>query len=196
MLREKLPFLLVLILLGLPLTVATESDNTPETERVLRGGTTKNERDLQCTEPRKLMQSGHVLQVGETWNSWDEGKYASIKLEANANLVIRRSSDGQVLCESGVNEPSDNVPYVSKLYGDGNLITWRSPEQVPPRVWKSNAVGPTTSTYYLAVSCDDSVSIYQDSVYGPSLVDVPGIGAKTLHRRLRHNLHRSQLHSR
>jgi len=165
---------LLFVILGFSLASA----ETDQTERVLRGAT-NDDRRLGCTSPRLLLQSGDSLHVGYERFSWDADRYASIKQEDNGNLVIKRTSDGEVLCESGMNLSSNDVPYYTKLIGDGNLITWYTPERVAPIVWKSNAVGPTTSSYYLSVNCDDSVSIYYDSFSGPALWTCPGSGRQT-----------------
>jgi hypothetical protein len=136
---------------------------------------------LQCTYPRQLLQSGQRLNVGDKVYTSDF--YASIKQESNGNLVVRRTTDNSILCESGVNAESSSVPYFSSLHGDGHLITWSSSDQqhVAPPIWKSVVVGPTTSTYFLAVNCDDSVSIYQDSVFeGSILWTCPGFTKRTL----------------
>lgn len=166
----------VLVLLELSALVLGAEEMTDLQQQVLRGTTANERRDLDasCTAPRILLKSGQILSVGEEWNSWDTGKHATIKQEANGNMVIRRRFDGKILCQSGANEPSDGVPYITKLYGDGNLITWRSPERIPPRVWKSNRTGDPTANWYLAVNCDDSVSIYRDNVFGEHLWTCPG----------------------
>lgn len=152
---------LLCVILAFALAVA-DIDKTPETERsrVLRG--------LSCTGPRQLLQSGERLNVDDEVFTSDG--YASIKQEHDGNLVVRRTSDAEVLCESGVNDSSNGAPYFTTLFGDGNLITWSSTELIPPAVWKSNAVGTTSSTYFLAVNCDDSVSIYQGAVSSPQSV--------------------------
>lgn len=168
--------LLLLGLVGLALAFSdTDATTLVRKEKVLRGlvNAKANERNLQCTSPRQLLQSGQSLNVGDEVFTSDY--YASIKQEANGNLVVKRASDGITLCESGISASFSFLPYFTTLYGDGNLITWNSPDETAPAAWKSNVVGPTFSTYFLAVDCDDSVSIYQDSVYGSVLWTCPSV---------------------
>ena len=165
--------LLLFFILALSFVEADTGDKTrTEGREGLRRSARENERKLECAAPRRLLQSGDSLFVGHEWFSWPN-KYAVVKQEDNGNLVVRRTSDWKVLCETGFNGLSDDVPYYTKLQRDGNLVTWYSPDRFPPVAWKSDVTGPDTVTYYLAVDCNDNVSIYQGSIYGPVLWTCP-----------------------
>lgn len=159
--------LLLVIILGLVFVKADTYDG----KEGLRRRATENERKLECTAPYRLLQSGDTLFSGNERYSWPDN-YAVVKQEDNGNLVVRRTSDWKVLCESGLSG-SSSASYFTKLQGDGNLITWYTPDRDPPPAWKSDVTGPDSYTYYLAVDCNDNVSIYQESIYGPILWTCP-----------------------
>jgi hypothetical protein len=116
--------------------------------------------DSECTGPRLILQSGDTLSENDPPVTTSDG-YASITQEDDGNLVVKKESDGTLLCESGY-EGELSFEYLTKLQGDGNLLTFDNPSRTLPAVWKSGSVGSSTSgNYYLAVNCDDSVEIYE-----------------------------------
>lgn len=160
---KVMPFGILIVLVSLVL-VESEPITATIPERVLRGRSSAaaSKRNLVCNSPQTLLESGDSLSAGEEVFTLDG--YASVKQEPTGNLVIKRISDGHVLCQSGFYAPSIDKPYFTTLIGDGNLITWESPDRIPPGVWKSDAIGPTSSNYFLAVDCDDTVSIYERAI--------------------------------
>jgi hypothetical protein len=174
--KAKSIIALIMGLLGIATPSVSGADNVEsspgERKEVLGGlGTTKtNERDLQCSMPRQLLKSGQS--ISENDEVFTSDYYAFIKQEPNGRFVVKRTNDDNVLCESVVGESSLSLHYVTtKLQSDGHLVTRGSYDEqnnVSP-IWRSQAVGPPNSSYFLAVNCDDSVSIYQNSVFGSIL---------------------------
>lgn len=151
--------------IGSPETATAES---PEKTTEVVATTKTKAPDTITTEPPAVcapiylgLKSGEVIQGGKAIQSPDDENIL-LKQWTNGNLIIKKGS--KIIWESGKSE-GYGLFWVTKLQGDGNLVTWKT--TTGDWIWKSNS-GSENSDYFLGLDCQHKyVAIYRGTPSNP-----------------------------